>query len=153
MADTSLVESKIGLLIWKTSNFWQANLRKSLNTYNISLNEFFILGAIKSLSKKRDNINQKEISEYIGIDISVTSVTLKLLENKKYISRTIKDDNRKKVITILRDGINLFEIIDPIIQKTEDQIFNKLNNETFNFTNSLKLILGKKIRIKANTEK
>ena len=85
MADTSLVESKIGLLIWKTSNFWQANLRKSLNTYNISLNEFFILGAIKSLSKKRDNINQKEISEYIGIDISVTSVTLKLLENKKYI--------------------------------------------------------------------
>ena len=153
MADTSLVESKIGLLIWKTSNFWQANLRKSLNTYNISLNEFFILGAIKSLSKKRDNINQKEISEYIGIDISVTSVTLKLLENKKYISRTIKDDNRKKVITILRDGINLFEIIDPIIQKTEDQIFNKLNNETFNFTNSLKLILGKKIRIKANREK
>ena len=153
MADTSLVESKIGLLIWKTSNFWQANLRKSLNTYNISLNEFFILGAIKSLSKKRDNINQKEISEYIGIDISVTSVTLKLLENKKYISRTIKDDNRKKVITILKDGSNLFEIIDPIIQKTEDQIFNKLNNETFNFTNSLKLILGKKIRIKANTEK
>ena len=153
MADTSLVESKIGLLIWKTSNFWQANLRKSLNIYNISLNEFFILGAIKSLSKKRVNINQKEISEFIGIDISVTSVTLKLLENKKYISRTVKDDNRKKVITILKDGSNLFEIIDPIIQKTEDQIFNKLNNETFNFTNSLKLILGKKIRIKANREK
>ena len=28
--------------------------------------------------------------------------------------------------------------------------FNKLNEETFNFINSLKLLLGKKIRIKAN---
>ena len=28
MADTSLIESKIGLLIWKTSNHWQSNLRK-----------------------------------------------------------------------------------------------------------------------------
>ena len=32
----------------------------------------------------------------------------------------------------------------------ESNIFSKLNEETFNFTNSLKLLLGKKIRIKAN---
>ena len=43
-------------------------------------------------------IYQNEISELIGIDISVTSVTLKILERKKYISRKILDDNRKKMV-------------------------------------------------------
>ena len=83
MADTSSIEDKIGLLIWKASNFWLSKLRKILVPYNLSINEYFILYAIKSLSVKNSNIYQNEISEFIGIDISVTSVTLKLLEEKK----------------------------------------------------------------------
>jgi len=43
----------------------------------------------------------------------------------------------------------LFEDISPLIKKEEQLIFDKLKNETFNFTNSLKLLLGKKIRIQA----
>jgi len=35
------------------------------------------------------------------------------------------------------------------LEKEEKLMFEKLKNETFNFTNSLKLLLGKKIRIKA----
>ena len=46
MADTSFIENKIGLLIWKTSNFWQSRLRKILSPFNISLNEYLILEAI-----------------------------------------------------------------------------------------------------------
>ena len=88
MADTSSIEDKIGLLIWKASNFWLSKLRKILVPYNLSINEYFILHSIKSLSVKNSNIYQNEISEFIGIDISVTSVTLKLLEKKKiYFSR------------------------------------------------------------------
>ena len=44
---------------------------------------------------------------------------------------------------------NIKKIIDEVI-KTDINFFTKLNQETFNFTNSLKLLLGKKIRIKAN---
>ena len=40
-------------------------------------------------------------------------------------------------------------IIDDVI-RIENEFFSKLNQETFNFINSLKLVLGKKIRIKAN---
>jgi DNA-binding MarR family transcriptional regulator len=152
MADTSLIENKLGLLIWKTSNYWQSNLRKILNTYNISLNEYLILYSINYLLTKKTNIYQNIIADLIGIDISVTSVTLKLLEQKKFITREIKHDNRKKIIKILKEGDNLFKIIYPLIEKQEELIFNKLNNETFNFTNSLKLLLGKKIRIKAEKQ-
>ena len=152
MADTSLIENKIGLLIWKTSNYWQSNLRKILNPYNISLNEYLILQSIKYLLGEKSNIYQNEIADFIGIDISVTSVTLKSLEQKKYISRQVIADNRKKIIKILQQGENLFQILYPLIEKEEELLFNKLNNETFNFTNSLKLLLGKKIRIKAEKQ-
>ena len=152
MADTSLIENKIGLLIWKTSNYWQSNLRKILNPYNISLNEYLILQSIKYLLGEKSNIFQNEIADFIGIDISVTSITLKSLEQKKYISRQIKDDNRKKIIKILQQGKDLFQILYPLIEKEEELLFNKLNNETFNFTNSLKLLLGKKIRIKVEKQ-
>jgi len=149
MADTSHFENRLGILIWKTSNFWQGSLRKILISYNLSLNEYLILQSLKYLSLKKTDIFQNQIAELIGIDISVTSVTLKLLENKKYISREIKHDNRKKIIKILKKGDDLYNLLYPMIEKEEERLFNKLDNETFNFINSLKLLLGKKIRIKA----
>ena len=152
MADTSLIENNIGLLIWKASNFWQSKLRKILIHHKISLNEYLILKSIYFLSVTNINIYQNEIANFIGIDVSVTSVTLKLLERKKYIKREFKNDNRRKNIKIIKEGSNLFNKIHPLLQEEEDRLFNKLNNETFNFTNSLKLILGRKLRIKAENK-
>ena len=43
MADTSLNENRIGLLIWQTSNLWQSKLRKELSKYKISFNEYIII--------------------------------------------------------------------------------------------------------------
>ena len=150
MADTSLLGNEIGILIWKSSNYWQSRLRKVLNPYNLSLNEYFILQSINFLLNNKEIINQKEIASLIGIDISVTSVTLKSLEYKKYISRENMQDNRKKTIKMLKKGSEIIKSIYPLIVKEESIIFKKLNNETFNFTNSLKLLLGMKIRIKVN---
>jgi len=152
MADTSLIENNIGLLIWKASNFWQSKLRKLLSSHKISLNEYLILKSIYYLSASNINIYQNEIANFIEIDISVTSVTLKLLERKKYIKREFKNDNRRKNIKIIKEGFDLFNKIHPLLQAEEDRLFYKLNNETFNFTNSLKLILGRKLRIKAENK-
>ena len=46
MADTSLNEDRLGLLVWQTSNFWQSNLRKIIKIHQISLNEYFIIETI-----------------------------------------------------------------------------------------------------------
>ena len=149
MADTSLFENKIGLLIWKTSILWQSKLRKILYKYNISLNEYLILQSLIYSIKNNLDIHQSQIATKIGVDVSVASVTFMSLEKKKYISRKIENDNRKKIIEVLKKGEDLFDLIYPLIEKEEMLMFNKLNNETFNFKNSLKLLLGKKIRIRA----
>ena len=115
----------------------------------MSLNEYLILKSIKDLSEKKLTLNQNKIAINIGINISVASVTIKLLESKFLIDRNNDKDNRKKNITLLDKGLKILEAINPLIELEEKNLFKKLNNETFNFTNSLKLLLGKKIRIKA----
>ena len=149
MADTSLSERKIGLLVWQLSNHWQSKLRKILKDYKLTLNEYLILESISDLSENQKELSQNEISIFAGIDISVASVTFKLLENKKLIARRIKKDNRKKIVEMLASGINLYNKVKPLILREELNIFNKLHSEIYNFKNSLKLLLGKRIRIKA----
>ena len=149
MADTSLSEKKIGLLVWQLSNYWQSKLRKILKDYNLTLNEYLILESISNLLENQKELSQNEISIFAGIDISVASVTFKLLENKKLIVRGTKNDNRKKIVDMLASGINLCNKVKPFILKEELNIFNKLHSEIYNFKNSLKLLLGKRIRIKA----
>ena len=149
MADTSLSEKKIGLLIWHVSNYWQNKLRSILNKYSLSLNEYLILETLKLLKNNIDSPSQINISSFSGIDVSVVSVCLKSLENKNLIKRTVDQDNRKKVINILPSGQKLFDEIFPQINQQENKLFDKLQGEKLNFCNLLKLIIGKKIRIKA----
>ena len=58
-------------------------------------------------------------------------------------------DRRSDRIILSSSGILLIENLLNDIQTQEDDIFKKLDLEIFNFTNSLKLLLGKKIRIRA----
>ena len=60
------------------------------------------------------------------------------------------NDNRSNKLALTRDGKMIVEKIINLVVEVENEFFGKLNQETFNFINSLKLLLGKKIRIKAN---
>ena len=152
MADTSLSEKKIGMLIWLASNFWQSKLRLILKKHNFSLNEYLILESISSLVIKNELISQVNISSYAGIDVSVVSTSLKSLEKKLMVKKIIDKDNRIKIIKMLPEGSKIFNILYPLIISEEEKIFSKLQDEKNNFTNSLRLILGRKIRIRLNNK-
>ena len=148
MADTSLNENRLGLLIWQTSNIWQSKLRKILKKHKISLNEYLIIETLFKLSSLTKTVSQIRIANNSSLDVSVVSTNLTLLENKNLILRT-HIDNRSKNILLTDQGLSLISSLIKIIKNEEIDFFNKLGNETFNLTNSLKLLLGKKIRIKA----
>ena len=149
MADTSLNENRIGLLIWQTSNLWQAKIRKEISKFNISFNEYIILETIYNLSKFLADINQIDIVKHSFIDKSVVSSKLAQLDKKKLIKKMIPIDNRSNKLSLTKEGNFIVENVINNVIKAEDIFFSKLNQETFNFINSLKLLLGKKIRIKA----
>lgn len=149
MADTSLNENRIGLLIWQISNLWQSKVRISLKNSNVSFNEYLILETIYKLQSSNDNIRQRDISRVSSLDRSVVSIKLPNLLNKKLILKVNPQDRRSDRIILTSSGILLIENLLNDIQKQEEAIFKKLDLEIFNFTNSLKLLLGKKIRIRA----
>ena len=150
MADTSLNENRIGLLIWQTSNLWQSNIRKQIAKSNLSFNEYLILETIYNLSKFLTEINQVDIIKHSSIDKSVVSAKLAKLDKKKLIKKMTPNDNRSNKLALTRDGKIIVEKIINDVIEVENVFFRKLNQESFNFINSLKLLLGKKIRIKAN---
>ena len=87
MADTSLNENRIGLLIWQTSNLWQSNIRKQIAKSNLSFNEYLILETVYNLSKFLTEINQVDIVKHSFIDKSVVSAKLTKLVKKKLIKK------------------------------------------------------------------
>ena len=150
MADTSLNENRIGLLIWQTSNLWQSKIRSQILEFDISFNEYLILETVYNLSKILSDISQIDIVRHSFIDKSVVSAKLTILDKKKLIKKMIPNDNRSNKLALTKQGNIIVEkIIENVIEE-ENLFFSKLNQETFNFINSLKLLLGKKIRIKAN---
>ena len=149
MADTSLNENRLALLIWQTANLWQSKVRIKLKESEITLNEYLILETIYLLQQKKINITQKEICINASIDRSVVSLRVSNLEEKKLILKQQPQDKRSDSLILTTAGNDLINnIIDNIIE-LENELFNKLGSEIFNFTNSLKLLLGKKIRIRA----
>ncbi len=149
MADTSLNENRLALLIWQTSNLWQSKVRQKLKENKITLNEYLILETIYLLQQNNINITQKDICLNASIDRSVVSLRVSNLEEKKLILKQQPQDKRSDSLILSEAGNNLINnIIDNIVE-LENELFDKLGSEIFNFTNSLKLLLGKKIRIRA----
>ena len=70
MADTSLNDNRISILIRQISNLWHLKLRKLLKGYQISINEYLILETIYHLStvNSSNDITQTLISNESTVD-------------------------------------------------------------------------------------
>ena len=94
MADTSLNENRLALLIWQTSNLWQSRVRQKLKASKITINEYLILETIYLLQEKNKNITQQTICKNSSIDRSVVSLRVSNLEEKKLILKKQPQDKR-----------------------------------------------------------
>ena len=148
MADTSLNENRLGILVWQTSNLWQSKIRQILKNSDLTFNEYLILETLYKLKDEQDSITQQDICKNSSIDRSVVSQKINLLEEKKLLIRSQPKDKRSYSLSLTDSGFELVESFIRNVEKQESLMFDKLSSEIFNFTNSLKLILGKKIRIK-----
>ena len=148
MADTSLNENRLGILVWQTSNLWQSKIRQILKNSDLTFNEYLILETLYKLIDEQDSITQQDICKNSSIDRSVVSQKINLLEEKKLLIRSQPKDKRSYSLFLTDSGFLLVESFIRSVEKQESLMFDKLSSEIFNFTNSLKLILGKKIRIK-----
>ena len=76
MADISLNENRLALLIWKISNLWQSKVKLKLKDLNIGFNEYLILETLYKLEENFQSISQQDISKQSSIDRSVVSLRI-----------------------------------------------------------------------------
>ena len=90
-----------------------------------------------------------KLDDKTAVDRSVVSIKIAKLVEKKLIKKNKPFDRRSDRLSITNNGKLLIESLIRDVESQENIMFEKLGSEIFNFTNSLKLLLGKKIRIKA----
>ncbi len=93
---------------------FQIYINKALKEYNLNSSEYIYLIHLDD----QDGVNQKYLSDKIGIDDALTTRAMKSLESKGYITRVknIKD-RRAYQINITQEGRNLVPLIEKVLKE------------------------------------
>jgi len=119
-----------GFLLWKTTNLWQREIRKTLKKFDLTHTQFVILASSYWLTNKKDNVTQVEIAEFIDIDKMMTSNVIRKLIEKGLLNRKgHKTDTRAKVIMLTDKGVDILKKSITEVEKFDVIFFGKLSNK------------------------
>ncbi len=132
-----------GFLLWKTTNLWQREIKRTLKKYDLTHTQFVVLASSYWLSQENNNLTQVEIAEFIEMDKMMNSNVIRKLIEKKLLNRTEhKIDTRAKVISLTEKGIEILQKAIVEVEEFDELFFGKISNKNL-FNNELKTILNK----------
>ncbi len=80
-----------------------------------------------------DNFSQRELAKKLGTSPASVGVSLKKLEHKGYISRTVADnDSRANIIQLTPKGDDFIENSHELFQKLDKETFEGFSDEEMN---------------------
>jgi len=129
--------------IFQTSSWMKDDLLLQLKPFDLSLEQFNVLRILRGQNKNA--INLQDIQERMVSKMSNTTRLVDKLIKKKFVKRTICKANRRKVEILITDlGLETLKTIDPIIDKTENNITKKLTQNELIQLNTLLIKLKNK---------
>ncbi len=132
-----------GFLLWKTTNLWQREIKRTLKKYDLTHTQFVVLASSYWLSQNNDSLTQVEIAEFIEIDKMMNSNVIRKLIEKKLLNRTEhKTDTRAKVIKLTEKGVETLKKAIVEVEQFDELFFGKISNKDL-FNNELETILNK----------
>lgn len=118
-----------GFLLWKATNLWQREIKKTLKKFDLTHTQFVILASSYWLSCKAEDITQVEIANFIDIDKMMTSnVIRKLIEKKLLKRKEHKTDTRAKIISLTEKGVEALKKSVEEVEKFDVTFFGQLSN-------------------------
>lgn len=119
-----------------TSINFKDGILSALKPYEISIEQFNVLRILRG--KNGEPSNLKDIQDRMISKMSNTTRLVDKLILKNLVERFICEKNRRKVdIYITKDGLKLLDILDPIIEKKENDLTSNLNTEELETLNLL----------------
>lgn len=118
------------------SNHFKDGILSVLKPHDISIEQFNVLRILRGKYGKPSNL--KDIQDRMISKMSNTTRLVDKLILKDLVERFICEKNRRKVdIYITKEGLKLLDILDPIIEKKENELTENLSTEELETLNLL----------------
>ncbi|MGL5890816.1 MAG: MarR family winged helix-turn-helix transcriptional regulator [Bacteroidia bacterium] len=78
---------RTGYLLWQVSNSWQRAIKTSLDPLDLTHVQYLLLETLEQLKNAGELATQVKLAREAGTDVMMTSKVLRVLEQKKWVSR------------------------------------------------------------------
>lgn len=113
-----------GFLIWQVHNLWQKKIRAMLKPLGITHVQYILLAGMVTLRLEEKMITQTRLAKLTNTDPMMTSVVLRKLEERGYLSREPHpDDPRAIQIDLTNKGIILVQRALALVEDFETSFF------------------------------
>lgn len=119
-----------GFLLWQVSTRWRREIESSLIKLDLTHSQFVLLSSLGWLTRYNENVTQIELSRQSSLDVNVTSQVLRTLEKKGFLERhRVEGNERSKFPRLTSSGIKLLSKAIPLVEKIDQEFFEKLNHK------------------------
>ena len=121
-------EDSPGFLLWQTTMSWQRQIKKSLETSNISHAQFVIMATLMWFEAHQYDTTQILIVSQTKLDKMTVSKSLKKLTSTGYVNRIEhQTDTRAKSVTLTEKGKRMVRKLVPIVEEIDRLFFDKVS--------------------------
>lgn len=136
-------EDSPGFLLWQTTTIWQRQIKRALETYDISHPQFVIMATLLWFEAHHYDTTQILIVHSSKLDKMTVSKSLKKLVALGYVNRIEHEtDTRAKSVSLTEKGKEMVRLLVPIVEKIDCIFFGKASHQE---QNNLVHILAKLI--------
>ena len=114
-----------GLLLWRASTRWAAAQREALAPYDLTHTQFVLLASLLWLRRGRgEPVTQRELADFAGTDVMMTSQVLRTLESKAYVERRPHPaDGRARELLVTTAGAELANTAVRVVERVDEEFF------------------------------
>jgi DNA-binding MarR family transcriptional regulator len=122
---------EIVILLIKTNSILSERLSQTLKPHGVTIQQFNVLRILRGQKGKAANLSTVQ-NKMLNKMSNTTRLVDKLI-NKSLVNRTICKENRRKIeLYITEGGLNMLDILDPIVEKTEKEFIQILSSHEKN---------------------
>ena len=135
-------EDSSGFLLWQVTNLWQREIKKALETYNLTHSQFVLMASIHWLTLHKHDVTQILLSSHTKIDPMTTSTVLRTLQTKGLLQRQEHlTDTRAKTVGLTNDGNKIIKQAIKEVETFDKKFFSTLGEKTQVFNKQLLTLL------------
>ena len=135
-------EESSGFLLWQVTNLWQREIKKALESYDLTHSQFVLMASIHWLTLHKQDVTQILLSSHTKIDPMTTSTVLRTLQAKGLLQRQEHlTDTRAKTVGLTDNGKKIIKQAIKTVEIFDKTFFETLADKTKLFNEQLLALL------------